>query len=58
MKQYKSLKGKPGYAFYNVFVISSLVISDPEVSKLLIGYLPGWNVPNKYEYPPFWSDTL
>ena len=31
MKQYKSLKGKPGYAFYNVFVISSLVISDPEV---------------------------
>lgn len=31
MKQYKSLKGKPGYVFYNVFVISSLVISDPEV---------------------------
>ena len=31
MKQYKSLKGKPGYALYNVFVISSLVISDPEV---------------------------
>ena len=31
MKQYKSLKGKPGYSFYNVFVISSLVNSDPEV---------------------------
>ena len=31
MKQYKSLKGKPGYALYNVFVISSLVINAPEV---------------------------
>lgn len=31
MKQYKSLKGKPGYALYNVFVISSLINSDPEV---------------------------
>lgn len=31
MKQYKSLKGKPGYALYNVFVINSLINSDPEV---------------------------
>ena len=31
MKQYKSLKGKPGYALYNVFVINSLIKSDPEV---------------------------
>ncbi len=31
MKQYKSFKGKPGYALYNVFVINSLINSDPEV---------------------------
>lgn len=31
MKQYKSLKGKPGYVFNNVFVINSLINSDPEV---------------------------
>lgn len=31
MKQYKSLKEKPGYALYNVFVINSLINSDPEV---------------------------
>ena len=31
MKQYKSLKGKPGNALYNVFVINSLINSDPEV---------------------------
>ena len=31
MKQYKILKGKPGYALYNVFVINSLINSDPEV---------------------------
>lgn len=31
MKQYKSFKRKPGYALYNVFVINSLINSDPEV---------------------------
>ncbi len=31
MKQYKSLKGKPGYVFNNVFVINSLINSDLEV---------------------------